>query len=49
MLKNYDAKTMSVTPVKAGNLQAAWGNGVVTVLPAHNYVWTIKSGDTGYT
>jgi len=48
-LKNYDAKTMSVTPINAGNLQAAWGNGFVTVLPAGNFVWTIKSSDTGYT
>ena len=33
---------MSVTPVNADSLQAAWGDGgYVTVLPAGNYVWTI--------
>ena len=37
-------------PVKSGGLQAAWGDGFVTVLPAHwhNYVWAIKSSDIGH-
>jgi len=49
IVKNYDAKTQSVTPVSATNLQAGWGSGVVTVIPAGGYVWTLRSSDTGYT
>jgi len=42
---------MSVTPVNADKLQAAWGKGdYVTVLPAGNYVWTIteSTATVGY-
>lgn len=51
IIRDYDANTQSVTPVNATSLQAAWGSGYVTVLPAHNYVWTIRGQDngTGYT
>ncbi|KAJ8583143.1 hypothetical protein M405DRAFT_846015 [Rhizopogon salebrosus TDB-379] len=35
-------KPQSVHPTRASNLQATWGYGFVTVLPAGNYVWTIK-------
>jgi hypothetical protein len=49
ILKYYNSKTISVTPIATGNLQAAWGNDCVTVLPAHNYVWTIKNSDAGVT
>lgn len=38
-----------MSPVNATNLQAAWGSGFVTVLPAGGYVWTIRSSDTGFT
>jgi hypothetical protein len=49
IIKSYDAKTQSVTPVTATKLQAAWGSGFVTFLPAGAYVWTIRNSDTGYT
>jgi hypothetical protein len=38
-----------VVPERATNLQAAWGSDVVIVLPAGNYVWTIRRTSTGYT
>ena len=40
--------TQSVSPVSASNLQAAWGSGFVTVLPAGNYVWTIRKTNSGF-
>ncbi|KIJ95877.1 hypothetical protein K443DRAFT_124679 [Laccaria amethystina LaAM-08-1] len=49
VIKDYDAKTQYVTPADAPGLQAAWGSGVVTVLPAGGYVWTIRKTDEGYT
>ncbi|OJA15415.1 hypothetical protein AZE42_13912, partial [Rhizopogon vesiculosus] len=49
VIADYDTKTQSVSPQSAQNLQAAWGSGFVTVLPAGNYVWTIRYTDTGYT
>ena len=38
-----------MSPVSSSSLQAAWGSGFVTVLPAGAYVWTIRSTDSGYT
>ncbi|KAG0707080.1 hypothetical protein DFH29DRAFT_75268 [Suillus ampliporus] len=49
IVKDYDAKTQSVAPASAQNLQAAWGSGFVTVLPAGGYVWTIRQTNSGYT
>ncbi|KAJ8594648.1 hypothetical protein M405DRAFT_729517 [Rhizopogon salebrosus TDB-379] len=49
IIGDYDPKTQSVSPTSAPNLQAAWGSGFVTVLPAGGYVWTIRQTDTGYT
>ncbi|KAJ8594647.1 hypothetical protein M405DRAFT_729471, partial [Rhizopogon salebrosus TDB-379] len=49
IIGDFDSKTQSVAPTSAPNLQAAWGSGFVTVLPAGGYVWTIRQTDTGYT
>ncbi len=49
VVQDYDGRTQSVSPSSATNLQAAWGSGYVTVLPAGSYVWTIRSSPTGYT
>ncbi|KAG0707081.1 hypothetical protein DFH29DRAFT_75286 [Suillus ampliporus] len=49
IVKDYDAKTQAVVPESAPSLQAAWGSGFVTVLPQHNYVWTIRQTNSGYT
>ncbi|OAX33577.1 hypothetical protein K503DRAFT_700206 [Rhizopogon vinicolor AM-OR11-026] len=49
VIADYDTRTQSVSPTNAQNLQAAWGSGFVTVLPAGKYVWTIRKTDTGYT
>ncbi|OAX40927.1 hypothetical protein K503DRAFT_768162 [Rhizopogon vinicolor AM-OR11-026] len=49
VIADYDTRTQSVSPQSSQNLQAAWGSGFVTVLPAGNYVWTIRNTDTGYT
>ncbi|KZP02658.1 hypothetical protein FIBSPDRAFT_969741 [Athelia psychrophila] len=37
-----------ISPASPSGLQAGWGDGVV-VLPAGNYVWSIKSSSDGYT
>jgi hypothetical protein len=44
-----DGRTQSLSPKNRGDLQAAWGSNVVTVLTAGSYVWTIRSSDSGYT
>ncbi|KAK0482330.1 hypothetical protein IW261DRAFT_1606233 [Armillaria novae-zelandiae] len=49
VIADFDSNTQSMTPVARPRLQAAWGSGVVTVLPANNYVWTIRETDTGVT
>ncbi|KAK0453037.1 hypothetical protein EV421DRAFT_2030075 [Armillaria borealis] len=38
-----------MAPVARPSLQAAWGSGFMTVLPASSYVWTIRETDTGVT
>ncbi|KIJ91751.1 hypothetical protein K443DRAFT_114637 [Laccaria amethystina LaAM-08-1] len=44
-------KTQSISPADKRGDQCAWGGNVVTVLPAHNYVWTItqNEGEETYT
>ena len=50
IVEDYDERTQSISPVDGDGLQCAWGQGVVTVLPAHNYVWTItQNEDETYT
>ncbi|KAG8952506.1 hypothetical protein FRC04_004566 [Tulasnella sp. 424] len=44
-----DNRTQYIVPTSSSGLQCAWGSGVVTVLPAGGYVWTIRSSDSGYT
>ncbi|KAK0215730.1 hypothetical protein IW262DRAFT_232650 [Armillaria fumosa] len=49
VIADFDSNTQSMAPVARPSLQAAWGSGVVTVLPAKGYVWTIRETDTGIT
>ncbi|PBK70692.1 hypothetical protein ARMSODRAFT_1033526 [Armillaria solidipes] len=49
VIADFDSNTQSMAPVARPNLQAAWGSGFMTVLPANNYVWTIRETDTGIT
>ncbi|KAG2090599.1 uncharacterized protein F5147DRAFT_25996 [Suillus discolor] len=49
IVQDYDQNTKSLVPVDATALQVAWGADCATVLPAHNYVWTIRETDSGYT
>ncbi|KAF5347775.1 hypothetical protein D9756_010313 [Leucocoprinus leucothites] len=48
IIGKFDAKTQSVSPADSPSLQAGWGKGVI-ILPAGNYVWTIRKEDDGYT
>jgi hypothetical protein len=45
IVKDYDSKTQSVSPRDAPELQIGMGSGVLKVLPAHAYVWTIRETD----
>lgn len=45
----YDGRTQSVTPVNARRLQAGWGSSGVIILPAGDYVWTIRGNGSRYT
>lgn len=45
IVEDYDGKAQSISPVDGDGLQCAWGQDVVTVLPAHNYVWTITQNE----
>ncbi|PBK98700.1 hypothetical protein ARMGADRAFT_1161990 [Armillaria gallica] len=49
VIADFDSNTQSMAPIARPSLQAAWGSGVVTVLPANSYVWTIRETDTGIT
>lgn len=49
IVANYDSNTQSFAPLTETSSQACWGPGIVGVLPAGNYVWTVKSSDSGYT
>ncbi|KAK0232213.1 hypothetical protein EDD85DRAFT_911118 [Armillaria nabsnona] len=49
VIADFDSNTQSVAPTARPSLQAAWGSGVMTVLPANSYVWTIRETDTGIT
>ena len=50
IVTDYDENTQSISPVDGKGLQCAWGRDVVTVVPAHNYVWTItQNADGTYT
>ncbi|EGN94203.1 hypothetical protein SERLA73DRAFT_144703 [Serpula lacrymans var. lacrymans S7.3] len=49
IIRDFDPQTQSVTPATNSGLQAGWGSEGVEVLPAGNYVWTIRSSDSGYT
>ena len=47
-MKDFDdTETQTISPAgKQGDgLQCAWGKGVVTILPANNYVWTITQNE----
>ncbi|PPQ68409.1 hypothetical protein CVT26_006081 [Gymnopilus dilepis] len=48
-ISNYDSNTQAVVPNNDGSLQVGWGNAGAVVLPAHAYVWTIRSGYDGFT
>ncbi|THH31743.1 hypothetical protein EUX98_g2419 [Antrodiella citrinella] len=47
-VQNYDSRTQSISP-QGTNLQCAWGDGFISVLPAGGYVWVIIGNDDGYT
>ncbi|PBK70938.1 hypothetical protein ARMSODRAFT_934509 [Armillaria solidipes] len=49
VIADFDSNTQSMAPVARPSLQAAWGSGFMTVLPAHSYVWTIRETDIGVT
>ncbi|KAK0191495.1 hypothetical protein F5146DRAFT_1224223 [Armillaria mellea] len=49
VIADFDSNTQSLAPVARPSLQAAWGSGFMTVLPASGYVWTIRETDTGLT
>ncbi|KAK0231356.1 hypothetical protein IW262DRAFT_1343771 [Armillaria fumosa] len=49
IIADFDSNTQSLAPVARPSLQAAWGSGFMTVLPASGYVWTIRETDTGVT
>ncbi|KAF9795706.1 hypothetical protein IEO21_11077 [Rhodonia placenta] len=49
IIKDYNSNTQTISPESNANLQAAWGDQGVTVLPAGAYVWVIRSTDSGYT
>lgn len=42
-MKDFDDKTQTISPAgeEGDGLQCAPGKGVVTVLPAHDYVWNV--------
>ncbi|KAG9224205.1 hypothetical protein CCMSSC00406_0004704 [Pleurotus cornucopiae] len=49
-IKDYgDGKTQSVSPVSSPHLQIGMGSGVIKVLSAGGYVWTLRSTPSGAT
>lgn len=49
IVQNHDQSTDSLVPGGATALQAARIADYATALPARNYVWTIRTTDSGYT
>lgn len=47
-VRDFDSRTQSINQ-DSSNLQCGWGDGFVSLLPPGNYVWVIRSSDTGYT
>jgi len=48
-VKDFDDKTQSISPDGDNKLQAAWGDGFISVKPAGNFVWVVRSSDQGFT
>ncbi|KAK6525860.1 hypothetical protein TWF281_010904 [Arthrobotrys megalospora] len=49
-ISNYsDGRTQYVIPKKDSSLQVGWGDTGAVVIPAGEYVWTIRSGNEGFT
>ncbi|KAG8997741.1 hypothetical protein FRB94_014036 [Tulasnella sp. JGI-2019a] len=46
---NYNSSTMAFAPVSSPTLQTGWGSGVIVVIPAGAYVWTVKNTTNGTT
>ncbi|KAF3911929.1 hypothetical protein ABW20_dc0105800 [Dactylellina cionopaga] len=44
-----DGATQYVVPKKDSSLQVGWGSSVAVVIPAGEYVWTIRKGEEGFT
>ncbi|KAK7692676.1 hypothetical protein QCA50_004309 [Cerrena zonata] len=47
-LRNYNGRTLSVSPRCSLHLQAAWGSEGVKVMPEGNYVWTFTNNGEGF-
>lgn len=46
VISDYTLNTQIIAPVSNdGSCVAAWGDGVVTVLPVHGYAWAVNTGD----
>ncbi|KAF8638213.1 hypothetical protein AX16_010559 [Volvariella volvacea WC 439] len=50
LIRNYlDGGTQFISPITRRHLEACWGPGVASVLPAGLYVWTLRESESGLT